>query len=125
MAQLKIIPNQRGMTLSNLLLVGAVLAFFVLFGMRTVPHYIDDWTLGDIAKSVQSEVNADTTVREIETKIAKRLQLNNIRSFDLDENLEVDQTGDTTNVVLAYSVTEDFIHNIQIVLSFEHVIELE
>lgn len=119
------LTQQQGASLLNILFFVAVLGFFVLFGMKTIPHYINDWTFSDVISSVKSEMSSDVTLNEIKAKIQKRMQMNQIDNIDLDSALTVNEKkGNQSTIDIAYTVKEDFFHNIQLVMNFKHSIDL-
>jgi hypothetical protein len=54
----------------------------------------------------------------------KRLKMNNIRDFDLKENLKIDRSKVGTELVLDYEVRVDLVSNLSLIAAFNKKVPL-
>jgi len=104
-----------------LLVVGSV----VSVGSRVVPFYLDHNTMGTIMEKMSQENGlALKTEASIRDSMRKRLKLNNIRDFDLKENLKIDRSKVGTELVLDYEVRIDLVSNLSLIAAFNKKVHL-
>ncbi len=118
------VANQRGSSVTGMMLWLLVGAFALVCIIRIVPIYIDDFTLSRVISSLEgSDRLSDASAREIRESIARRLRLENIDAVEADDmSIEV---GDTQVFIeFDYEVRTPFLANLDVVIGFEHYHEL-
>lgn len=118
--------SQRGISLLAWIAIVLVVGLFALFGAKTVPAYFNYYTLVNVAKSVQNERNLDrSNLQEVRQMINKRMRMNNIENAS-EQGYEViaikPARGDFV-LEIDYEVRNQFIGNIDVVVSFHRSIE--
>lgn len=112
--------NAGGYILAILLIGGGI-----TMGSRLAPLYLDHNTMATIVDKLAEEPGmggkGDTELRNI---LRKRLKLNNIRDFDLNQHVTFKRSGRGTELVMDYEVRMPLIHNLDIVASFNKEKEL-
>ena len=116
--------QQRG-SVGGVLVILLLLASAFSVGSRVIPLYLDHNTMGNIMEkmsledglALQNEANIRDTMR-------KRLKLNNIRDFDLKENLKIDRSKVGTELVLDYEVRVDLVSNLSLIAAFNKKVPL-
>ena len=116
--------RQRG-SMGGVIVILLVVASVVSVGSRVVPLYLDHNTMGNVMEkmsmenglALQNEANIRDTMR-------KRLKLNNIRDFDLKENLKIDRSKVGTELVLDYEVRVDLVSNLSLIAAFNKKVPL-
>lgn len=114
---------QRGSFMGWFLVIVAVLGVASMV-IRFVPHYIDHRTIrGVIQDMVEDDRIARSNANEFRRTLGQRLQMNNIREFDIPEAVTVEARAGDLTVELAYEVREPLFGNADIVLTFEERFE--
>ena len=116
--------RQRG-SMGSIMVILLVVASVVSVGSRVIPLYLDHNTMGTIMEkmslenglALQSEANIRATMR-------KRLKMNNIRDFDLKENLKIDRSKIGTELVLDYEVRINLVSNLSLIAAFNKKVPL-
>jgi len=81
--QLKPAQRQRGMSTLTLLVVIALVGLGITCGLKMIPAYINYWSLKGIFESVEAEPGiAQSSPKDIESALQKRLDINSARDFD-------------------------------------------
>ncbi len=89
------VKKQRGMAVPVLVIVLAIIAGAVFFGMQYIPQYIEAGTFDSILESIEeaNETGVAANKGEVESMLAKRLQVNNM--LDMKDAFEVtEEDGD-------------------------------
>ena len=116
--------RQRG-SMGSVLVILLVVASVVSVGSRLVPLYLDHNTMGTIMEKMSQENGlALQTEASIRDSMRKRLKLNNIRDFDLKENLKIDRSKIGTELVLDYDVRIDLVSNLSLIAAFNKKVPL-
>jgi len=110
--------RQRG-SMGGVIVILLVVGSVVSVGSRVVPFYLDHNTMGTIMEKMSQENGlALKTEASIRDSMRKRLKLNNIRDFDLKENLKIDRSKVGTELVLDYEVRIDLVSNLSLIAAF-------
>jgi|TARA_B100001105_G_scaffold188564_1_gene152944 hypothetical protein len=116
--------RQRG-SMGGVIVILLVVASVVSVGSRVVPLYLDHNTMGTIMEKMSQENGlALKTEASIRDSMRKRLKLNNIRDFDLKENLKIDRSRVGTELVLDYEVRIDLVSNLSLIAAFNKKVPL-
>lgn len=114
------LKKQQGASLTGImfnLVLGVVL---LLFALRVIPLYMDDYYLKDIVAGLPEKVGEKPRLRDVKDTIDKQLSINNMKIPK--ELLEVKRFGNTITVVWPYQRKVSFVSNIELLLSFQHEI---
>ncbi len=112
--------KQKGMTMIGWMLSLAIVGFFVLFGLRLTPLYLDYFSLRDMIDDVSEEAGSgDMTQGQIWRSLEKRLDLNYI-DYITQEHLKLKRHGNKTDIALKYEAKRPFFGNIYLVVEFEY-----
>jgi len=116
--------RQRG-SMGGVIVILLVVGSVVSVGSRVVPFYLDHNTMGTIMEKMSQENGlALKTEASIRDSMRKRLKLNNIRDFDLKENLKIDRSKVGTELVLDYEVRVDLVSNLSLIAAFNKKVPL-
>jgi hypothetical protein len=116
--------RQRG-SMGGVIVILLVVGSVVSVGSRVVPFYLDHNTMGTIMEKMSQENGlALKTEASIRDSMRKRLKLNNIRDFDLKENLKIDRSKVGTELVLDYEVRIDLVSNLSLIAAFNKKVHL-
>lgn len=101
-----------------------VLLFFcaatLLIVLKLYPIYYDHWLINKVAVSFADEPDlADISIEEIESRFRKRLTVNGVRSFNMN-NAVVNNDDGLLVIDIDYEVREHIISNIDAVVKFEN-----
>lgn len=107
-----------GMSAVSLIAVVALVAGFVVLGLRLGPHYIDFQTLDSIMEGLPAGQIHEMDKGAIRELLTKRYKINNIRDLNLREVVSIERKKDTTNITIDYEIREPLVYNIDAVLSF-------
>ncbi|MBT4161835.1 MAG: DUF4845 domain-containing protein [Gammaproteobacteria bacterium] len=105
----------------------AILLFggLMTMGSKLAPLYMDHNTMSTIMDKMAEEtgLGAKTDSQLIEM-MKKRLKLNNIRDFPIQDHVEFKRSGRGTDVIMDYEVRLPMVHNLDLIASFNKEIEL-
>lgn len=115
--------QQRGGFMGWFMVIVVILGL-ASFVVRLAPHYIDHRTMRGILEDMVAD---DRISRENATAFRRtfteRLQINNIRDFDVASALEVEARSGTLTVDFRYEVREPLFGNADLILTFEETFE--
>ncbi len=87
---------------------------------------MDHNTVGTIMDKMSEENGlarqTDSGIRDIMTK---RMRMNNIRGFDLEERLETNRAEGGTELILNYEVRIHLVHNLNLIAAFDKKVPLK
>lgn len=116
--------RQRGMTLVSGVFTLAILAISVMFLLRVVPAYLEDFGVRSTLSSLQEDTLASySSPEQVRTAITRRLSINNVKNARATD-FEIARTGGVFEVTVDYEVREPFMFNIDLVLTFAHRVEV-
>jgi hypothetical protein len=112
--------KQKGMTLIGWMLSLAIVGFFVIFGLRLTPLYLDYFTLRDMIDDISAEASSsDMTQGQIWRSLEKRLDMNYI-DYITPEHLKLIRHGKKTDIKLDYTAQRPLFGNIGLVVDFSY-----
>ena len=108
------------MSVLGIMVLLAVVAFFVSAGLKMLPHYLDNNALTGIIKKIETDKAADVrTVPDFYEYVAKGMTINAIRDLDLESALEVKLVDNEFRAHLKYEKREPLIQNLDLVARFD------
>jgi len=116
--------QQRG-SIGSVLVILLLVASAFSVGSRVIPLYLDHNTMGNVMEKMSMEnglaLQSEASIRET---MRKRLKVNNIRDFDLKENLKIDRSKVGTELILDYEVRVDLVSNLSLIAAFNKQVPL-
>ncbi|MDK1023638.1 MAG: DUF4845 domain-containing protein [Gammaproteobacteria bacterium] len=117
--------KQQGLSGLGWMLLILIVGGTATLGIRLIPHYVDFNTAAAILDGMSREQGLiSKRTSDIEAMFKKRLKLNNIREFKLDERLTIKRASDRIIINLEYEVREPLVYNIHVLLTFKHNVQL-
>lgn len=110
--------RQRGMGLIQWLLLIALVGGTATMAIRTVPHYIDFYTMVSVVEALPKDEVHVMSASKLRELLAKRFKINNIRDLDLAKVVSIERKRGETDLTLDYEVREHLVYNIDLVLTF-------
>lgn len=117
--------DQKGLGAIGWLFLILLFGGFLTIGAKLFPHYLDYNTMAGVLESIAKiDGMASRRAPDIRDVIAKRFNLNNIRDFPIDENIEIKRSQNGVEIIMAYEVRVPLVSNIDLVASFDKQVEL-
>ena len=117
--------HSRGMGMAGWIFLILIVGGAITVGTKLVPLYLDHNTMTQVLDSLAQEQGVvDKRTGDIEEMIKKRFKLNNIRDFDMKNNLKITRPDDKVVATLDYEVRIPLAGNVDLVASFNHVTEM-
>ena len=115
---------QQGLSPLGVLLVVLLFAFFLVSGLKLVPHYLDFSQLKTIYQNVNDQPNIDNmSPQDVQSAISKALTINSMGDFNIKDSTVISRESGHLRVGLDYEVREQLFANINVVLTFEFMPE--
>jgi hypothetical protein len=116
--------RQRG-SIAGVVLALLIAASVIFVGLRLTPVYLDHNTMITVMQKMSQENDlallSDAKIRET---MGVRLKINNIRKFDLKENLKISRGANRVELVLGYEIRIDLFANLYLMAVFENKVPL-
>lgn len=109
--------GQRGVSLSGLIWVLAILAFIGIMAAKLLPSYIEYFTVKKMFASMEQSGDLKGSVREIRMSFDRRNAIEDVKSVK-PEDLEISKVGGETVVSANWSVKVPLVSNISACLDF-------
>ena len=110
--------RQRGMAMIQWLILILIIGGAATMAIRTVPHYIDFYTMVSVVEALPKNQVHVMSKQKIRESLKKRFKINNIREFDLTKIVAIERKRGVTAVTLEYEIREHLFYNVDVVLSF-------
>ena len=110
--------RQRGMAMIQWLILILIVGGTATMAIRTVPHYIDFYTMVSVVEALPKNQVHVMSKQKIRESLKKRFKINNIREFDLTKIVAIERKRGVTAVTLEYEIREHLFYNVDVVLSF-------
>ena len=116
--------RQRGMTTIGLVLVLALVAFFVLLGLKLYPIYYDSFKVGAALDSLKGDPTLTSkTPAEVVDRLMKRLSIDNVDHVEKSD-VTVEKTGKGIHISVEYEARKNIVGNVDVVVSFSKAVEV-
>lgn len=116
--------RQRGMTTIGLVLVLAMIAFFVLIGLKLYPIYYDSFKVGAALDSLKADPTlAGKTSAEVVDRLMKRLSIDNVDHVEKSD-VTVEKSGKGIRVLVEYDARKNIVGNVDVMVSFSKAVEV-
>ena len=111
--------KQRGVTLSGLLLIGVVLAFFGAAALKILPDVLDYLAVvKDIKATAQDPTLREASTAEIRKAFDRRVLIDNVSGIS-GSDLDITKQGTDILITVAYSRKVALMRNVYLVIDFE------
>lgn len=111
--------RQSGLSLIGLLVIGALLAFVFVIGMRCVPVFTEYMAVKRIINSiVDSGGGPDKTAQDIRRDFDNRAIIDDVSTID-GKDLIVDKRGGNVIISVEYSRTVPIVANVSLLFEFQ------
>lgn len=111
--------RQSGLSLISVLIVGAILGFLFLIGMRVVPVMTEYMAVKRVIQSVVDDIKGgDVTVADIRRDFDKRAYIQEVKTVT-GRDLIVIKRGSGVDVSIEYSRTVPLFANVSLLFEFQ------
>ncbi len=112
--------KQSGITLLGLMILGALMGFWVYVVIKVIPIYIEAAGVQAVFKDFEREYEqAQGLDRKIIDYFERGFQVNNVRGVNV-EDIDIKKTKKEIKVTLSYEIREHLVHNIAMILRFDN-----
>ena len=117
--------RQRGLAVGGWLLLIVVFGMAITMGMKLIPLYLDHNTMSGVLDGMATEDGlAGKRKADLRSMIQQRFKINNVRDFNVKDNIEIKRTKNGTELIMDYEVRQNLFYNVDLVTSFEKTVEL-
>lgn len=118
------VRRQAGFGLGKLLIVLVLVVFFINLAINMVPSYMTYFQVrGVMDRVVEKPELRGAGARDVLAAIARQLDIEGVRSV-ATKDLALERVGDASELVLDYSVQQHVGLNVDVVMHFNHRVEL-
>jgi Domain of unknown function (DUF4845) len=110
--------HQQGASYIAILFAIMGFAFLAKIAIAVWGPYFDDRLVDSQIEELLKTAPANTTPEKFNSELSKRLEMNNIRDFDIKQNVILDN-AQAMVVRKNYEVRKNFLMNIDLVMKFE------
>ena len=116
--------KQRGLTFISLVLVLALIAFFVLLTLKIAPIYMNHSKVVNALNAVENMPDINKLRKpQIITSFAKRFNINYVDKVDISD-IVITKGGGITKVVIEYERVEKIVGNLSVLVEFHESFEV-
>jgi hypothetical protein len=108
--------NQRGITLLGMLVIGIIIVFVAIGGLKIAPAYIEYFTVKKAIVGV-AQTNGKGTVAEIRQGFDRRANIDDIDVISA-KDLEITKEGNEVVISFAYPKRIPLFGNVSVVIEF-------
>ncbi len=118
--------RQKGLGVAGWLVLILLFGGAMTIGMKLFPVYMDHNTIANVLDglAVQPGLGAKRN-SAIEETILQRLKVNNIRDFNMKQNLKLERDNNGVRIILDYEVRVPLVSNVDLVASFDKEVSLQ
>ena len=114
------IKQQKGMTGISILIVVIGIVFVASLALKVVPIYVDDTTIKNIVASYDNKADMrGKTHKSVMENFQKKLKINNVNNFDMD-NVSLTKEGSDYLLVVDYEPRGELIGSLEYIVHFTH-----
>ncbi len=118
------IKKQKGLTFISLMVILAVLGFFIFLGLKIGPIYLNNSKVENALTALKEMPNIQSMSKyEMRLSLAKRFDLNYVTKVNLDD-VTILKQGDYVKVEIEYERVEKMIGNLSVLVHFDEAFEL-
>jgi hypothetical protein len=109
--------SQRGLSFISVMVMMILFGFVALFVIKLVPVYIENFNIRSALDSFRTDPGGYTSQMDVQTALAKRFSINDIRSVEPSDVL-VEPDGKDFALTLEYEARVPFVSNVSLVVKF-------
>lgn len=109
--------KQRGLSLIGLILIGGLLVFVVLLGLKVLPLYIEYYAISRNIKELATSQEA-RSIREIQFGFDNRATVDDITSVQ-GRDLDINKNGNTFSIAVSYERRVQLFRNVSLLFNFD------
>jgi hypothetical protein len=118
--------RQSGMTMIGFLLMFMLIGFFTLLVIKILPLYLEHFKIVSSLESIRKEPNwSNNTKEEIQKMLQRRWDVNSVDTVTANKDVEVTRQNGRVKVRVAYEAVTHIMGNVDVLLTFDDVIESE
>lgn len=123
---MKVLNNQRGMTMWSLLFVLGVIATIVFLVLKLLPVYLADMKIRSALDSLtrQSDVGS-MSKGDISEALRKRFEIDNVDHVDLGKDMTITARGRNRTIRIKYEAVVPMVANVSALMDFDHQREVK
>ena len=110
--------KERGLTIMGFILVAAVVVIFIAVGARTVPAYIEYYSVQKSLEKSLADAKDPTSLGDVRKAFTKFLQTDYIDSVNASD-IDVQKAGNEVTASVAWSRKLHMVGNVSLYLEFE------
>ncbi|MPZ42867.1 MAG: DUF4845 domain-containing protein [Betaproteobacteria bacterium] len=110
--------RQKGLALSGLLFICALLIVVALLVFKLFPAYAEYLTVKKALSDIMHNPEYRSSTREIQAAFERRVTIDNIRAVG-SKDLEIAKQGDSVSVSASWSVKVPLFYNLSACMDFE------
>lgn len=108
---------QRGLSLIGLILIGGLVAFVVILGLKCVPAYVEYFAISRHLRELVASPDAGS-IRDIQSSFDKRAMVDDITSVQ-GRDLEINKAGKTLSIGVSYERRVPLFDNVSLLFTFD------
>ncbi len=117
--------RQSGITIWGMLMIAALIVFFVLMGMKLIPGYVDFYKVRTALTKVGNDPGVGRKSRqEIIDAIDKYFEIDDVRSVDLKQDVKIEVRGRMRVITIEYEYVTPMVGNLYALMQFKHSVEV-
>lgn len=121
------VKHQKGAGMTAILITIVVMIFIGLFALRVVPHYLENWTISEIAEGVAAnEKLLKQSRKTVYQHIDQAYRTNSLWGVKAEDTIELEKdTRKGYIMTVKYEKRAKLFHNIDVVTSFNKTVNAE
>ncbi len=121
----KMREKQQGMTLIGVVILVAVLGFYAFGIIQLVPVYLENMKVVQVMNQVKSDLDGqNATIRDIKRALEKRVDVEDLRTFDWKENFIITRSSEGYSITTDYERQKVFFANVSLLAEFTHEVQI-
>ncbi len=121
----KMREKQQGMTLIGVVILVAVLGFYAFGIIQLVPVYLENMKVVQVMNQVKSDLDGqNATIRDIKRALEKRVDVEDLRTFDWKENFIITRSSEGYSITTDYERQKVFVANVSLLAEFTHEVQI-
>ncbi len=111
--------RQQGMSMLSALVALSLGIFVVLIGIKMIPVYMENLSVGEVLESVSQDTRSRAMSRaQLRDNIMRRLNINGVRDLPKEE-IEFERVRQGLEIVIDYEVRKPIAGNVSVVMAFK------
>ena len=117
--------TQKGMTFWGVLVVFALIVFFVVLTLKLLPPYMEYGKVKTALENIAHQPEAGNMERaDIKAALDRRFTIEDVNNINLDKNLFVEKKPGVTIIRIAYERRVPLAYNVTALIEFDHSVQV-